>query len=295
VGQGEYRLTKDAILDATSAVGLTTSYAARCPAELVAMNLDYWYRHGERELKLLARGGDGLGFAKGSVVPFSNLGLMDAALGAIERRYGAGPVHVDYKLAHSLRLTRLRLIVPESQRAVREGDLWSAGIQIQNSLIGDEPTVLNGYLFRFWCTNGAISVAASSGNYSRRGGGEDVYEWARRAVDEILGGLESEFTSLEALTRIPVDGDVEAAIGELGLRLPRGFSRQIGEAFRRSSARTMYDLMNAITQAANAPEVGEQARQALMTVGGRLPRAVAERCPQCHRPMNGHGGPVGRH
>ncbi len=279
-----YRLTKDAMLAATAAVGLPDGYVAKCPADLLSLNLAYWFSHDHRQMKMLARQDVAMGFTRTSLTPYSNLRLLDAALAAVAGRYGEGTVYADYKLAHSLPSTHLRLIVPETMRSVREGDAWSAGVQVANSLVGEEPTVLTGYMLRYWCTNGAIMTAVTSGNYSRRGGSPDeVYEWARRSVDEILGGLEEEFSQLDELTRIPVEGDVRQAAADLGLRIPRGFERDVVAEFRRTGDFTLYGLMNAITAFANGADVPERTRQALMTAGGSLPRAASQRCPHCGR------------
>ena len=113
---------------------------------------------------------------------------------------------MDFKFQHDLRRTAARIIVPEIVHDVRDGDPWSAGLQFKQSVVGEKPLVLSGYLFRYWCTNGAITTHNESGNYNRRkfGEGEEVYEWARERVDEILGGFEHEFDVLDELARTEI-------------------------------------------------------------------------------------------
>jgi hypothetical protein len=286
----EYRMTKAAALQATSSIGLTQAYVKKTPANLIEPHLNYWFSNRDGESKLLVQDGTNvLSLIKGNLSPFSNLRLVDVALDGIEAVYGKEAresVLCDYKFAHDLTATRMRLVVPAEMRAVREGDNWMAGVQLKNSLTAASPTALNGYLFRFWCTNGSISSAAASGNWSRRHGqGDEVYEWARSAVDEILGGMEHEFEAIQALTTISIDGEVNHAIDDVfqQYRVPLQARQGIIDALVESNDLTMYGLMQAITQSANGADVPESIRERVMAVGGDLPHAATHRCDSCHR------------
>lgn len=295
VGGVTYQLTKDALLEATSLIGITKQYATRCPANLLEPHINYWFRQGPRagisagtqEMKLLAIGDRAYAFSKASIDPFSNLRLLDEVLAGIAERYGEGDVLVDYKFQHNLRHTAMRLIVPNEMRNPRENDPWSAGVQLHNSLAGEKPLSLEGYLFRWWCTNGAISTHAQSGKWNRRTGGQgdEVYEWARHAVDEILSGLDHEFEALDALANTPIEGDVNQALEDVfrTYRVPLAVRENIIQEMVNSDDLTMYGVMQAITQAANHDDLPESARNTLMEIGGDLPRANHERCPACRR------------
>lgn len=286
VGGTEYQLTKDAALTATSSIGLTRQYVGRTPSTLIEPHLNYWFANKDGEAKLLVQDTTVLAITKASVSPFSNLRLVEEAITGIEAKYGAGEVLVDYKMHHDLRMTAIRLVVPDHVRAVREDDNWSAGIQIRNSLVGESPLSLEGYLFRWWCTNGAISTHARSGSWNRRTGGqgEEAYAWAQNAVDEILGGLEHEFEALEQLAESPIE-DVAVALEDVftTYKVPLEAREAIITEMVNSDDLTMYGVMQAITQAANGPDVRESVRLMLMEVGGDLPRANAERCSKCRR------------
>lgn len=292
----EYVLTKDAILEATSLIGLTKQYVERTPGALIRPHLDYWYRNQNVERKLLAADTVGHAFTKASIQPFSNLRLLDGALAAISEQYGTDNVQVDYKFAHDLRKTHMRLIVAEQERrrtieSSREDDDWSLGIQIKNSLVGETPLAINGYLFAWWCTNGCTSTHASSGNYNRRsmGQGDEVYEWARNSIDEILGGLESEFDGVQALTNVPIEGEVNEVLASVfsEYRVPLAAREHIISEMVETDDLTAYGLMQAVTASANHSDMSADSRDALMQIGGALPHTMAAgRCSACNRFMS---------
>lgn len=303
IGRGhnaqQWQLTKDAVLEATSACGIHRSYAARCPADLIEVQLNYWFREGlaqrgsNRDFQLLIAAGIGAAITRASIVPFSNLRLLDEVLAGVEHKYGAGELLADYKFTHSLRRTHVRLIVPEQRRTIRgtgiDGDDWSVGIQLKNSIIGVEKTSVDGYLFRYWCTNGAIDTHLTSGVWSRRGGGSEaeVYEWARSAVDEILGGLEPALDRVQETVNIPIEGRANEVLRDVfdRYRTPVADRAKIIENMVEAENLTMYSIMAAITQVANDSEMDPTHVEALLRMGGDLPHAAHARCAECYRLM----------
>jgi hypothetical protein len=293
-------LTKEALLEFTSAVGLSKSYVQRAPAHLITPQLDWWFHggFGQRDFKALQVGaGDEArvtALTKATIQPFSNLTLLDKAQEAICQQYGDdAEIFADYKRQHNLRQTSFRLIVPGYQRVMTgpgttTDDTWSAGVQIRNSLIGLTQTQIDGYLFRWWCTNGAIDTKASSGTWNRKSGGQgdDVYEWAREAVDSILGGLEHSFDAVEALTQVPLDEDAAIVLRDLfeTYHVPLATrSRIIDNMVNAQGEISMYSMMQAVTEAANLSDLEPNHAEHLMRVGGDLPHVAHERCESCRR------------
>ncbi len=297
-GSRVFPLSKDAMLEATSVCGLTKSYAARCPGELLEPQLNYWFRtglgerRGVRDFQLLVAGGTGAAVTRASINPFSNLRLLDEALDGITRRFGANEILVDYKFVHSLRRTHLRLIIPERVRQMTgtgtADDAWSTGISIKNSLTGDERTSIEGYLFRWWCTNGALDTRNSTGAWTRRGNSnpEDVYEWARATVDEVLGGLEPALDGVQQLVDIPVEGEANDVLRDVftHYRVPVPERARIIESLVDSHGPlTMYSVMNAITEVANRTDMDPAHIDNLMRMGGELVHDAPARCGACRR------------
>lgn len=295
MGAQEFQLSKEALLEATSLCGLPKGYVGRTPAHLIEPHMNYWFREGHegKEFKILASGSNQVGsaFTKSTIVPFSNLRLLDQALEGIKEKYGDVEVLADYKFHHTLRGTHVRLIIPGASRLVTgsgvDDDQWSIGLQIKNSIIGESQTELSGYLFRWWCTNGAIDTRATSGVWSRRGGGQgdEVYEWARTAVDDVLGGLESSLDHVQAMTEIPLTGEANLVLQDVfeQYKVPTVERNRITDLMVDETNLTLYTLMQAITQTANNIEVDPGHVERLMRVGGDLVHVGNHRCGECRR------------
>ncbi len=297
IGGDELRLTKDVVIEAAAACGVRVSRALRLPADLLERLLNFWFRDGlahhakSTDFQLLVAGQYGAALTKASIIPFSNLKLLDQAVASIRARYGPDvEILADYKLTHTLRRTHVRLIVPEHQRVITgsgtDDDTWSVGVQLRNSLAGDDKTSIDGYLFRWTCTNGAIDTLNTSGVWSRRGTATaDVYDWARAAVDNILGGLEPALDAVQTTTDIPIEGEANDVLRDVfeSFRVPVADRTKIIEVLLNSSPLTMYTVMQAITQVANDSDLDPAHVENLMRIGGHVPHAAASRCDSCRR------------
>lgn len=284
----EKQLTKEAALQAGANFGLPAAYVKKVPASYIEGLLNYHYSGGigDNEYKLLSVGDNVAAFTRPTLVPFSNLQLLEHAVEGIRDRNGSDtPIFADYKISNSLQQTDVRLIVPAQERIMQDThmndvpdgsqDVWMAGLHLSNSLIGKKQTTLEAYLFRWWCTNGATTFLEDVGTWSRRADGqeEDVYLWARNSVDEILGGLESRFDQVQALAQLNVSGNTAEVLREIfsQYEVPVSQRDSIMARMLESETLTMYSIMNAITQTAN--EEGMEPRRAdrLMRIGGAIP------------------------
>lgn len=295
-----YQLTKTSLLEAGAQPGLPRGYQARLPSNLLVEQLNYWYRSGlgEREFKVLAqdRGEqDPLARAlcRGTITPFSNLKMLDIMTEAVEKKYGTGTeILFDYKAHHDLEATSFRAIVPDTERVitgtrVEGGDPWAVGLDFRNSLIGLKPTDFAGYLFRYWCTNGCTDTLLSSGKFSRRGAYDeaDAWAWAATSVDKVLGGLEASLDAVQALTEVPVTGDVASVLSDLfnQYSIPvRERNRIIAGMADLGGDLTMYDLQAEITRAANMEGLGAPDVARLLGLGGHVLYAATSRCSDDH-------------
>jgi hypothetical protein len=286
-----FQMTKDAALMAASKVGLTNAYVKKTPGELIQEHLNYWYSAGmgDTSYNALLVNGKVAAFIRPSLVSFSNIELLERVLDGIHRKYGNTEILADYKFENSLTQTNLRLILPEVTRAIRDAgmadvpegalDEWSAGVHLSNSLTGDSQTALETYLFRWWCTNGATQHAASSGNWTRRRNSDelDVYEWAQRTVDDVLGGFEPAFESVQALTRIELEDNLPKVLEEIftEYKFPAKIRSKVISNLAESDEDviSMYTVMQAITAEANNPDLPADKSDTLMRVGGNLPIA----------------------
>lgn len=287
----ERQMTKEAALQATSQVGLPQALVGRSPSSLIEPFLNHWWSGdmGGKAFKALSHGDQVSAFTKSTLTPFSNLDLLENIQQAVQARYGTGTrIFADYKAEHSLQSTNIRLILPDIQHAIQDsgmGDVptgghddWLGGIHFRNSLVGKGQTSIEPYLFRWWCTNGATTERRLNGAWSRQGNDgqnlESVYEWARQAVDEVLGGMEAEFESIQALTSLSIAGNVADVLTDVFERysLPVSQRESIRENLEAQNGRlTMYSVMQAITQAANDPDLAPDRADRLMRIGGAVP------------------------
>lgn len=299
IGSREFPLTKDALFQATSAVGLPQAYVKRTPANLIEPQLNYWYGDGHglgsKQLKMLVAGEAAAAVTKASINPFSTINILDEVLDGISARYGTGEVYADPKFHHNLTHTYLRLIIPsktyEIQNTGTENDIWSMGVNVHNSLTGVGQTSLDGYLFRWWCTNGAIDTTASSGTWSRRSNGQDadtVYEWARNVVGDVLGTLEGSFPAIQEMAHTPIEGDTQHVLQDIFSRYKMSVKARdavMANLRRSDDDLTMYALMQAITSVANLSDDPTE-QNSLMRIGGDMPTTVTELCDSCHRVLS---------
>jgi hypothetical protein len=304
-----YQLTKLGVLEALALCGVPRDFALRCPPHLIKDQLDWWFGSGkgfgDREFKALVQGepsADGNpgmipAFTRATITPFSNLHLFDSALDGIKAKFGSDTeVLVDYQMAHSLGLTHCRLVIPDATRVIEgtglDEDRWSIGVQFKNSLLAKRPTTFDGYVFRWVCTNGQTDNLVSTGAYNRRQGQDQasVDEWAKEAVDEVLGGLEHTLDGVQASTEIPVEGDVVLVLRDLFTQhgVPVREQQRVIQNMAETAGGpdghlSMYDVMNAFTLAANADGLLPAAVSKLMEVGGHVAHAAETRCPECRR------------
>lgn len=300
-----YQFTAEAAQQLGSKVGMPDQYQAKLPAKILNADLNYWLREGmgEADLKLLTAGlgedPDGnevplvQAVCRPSTAVFSNIKFLEVMVDGLRAKYGADTeILADYKFAHDLERTAIRLIVPGYQRAITgtsvADDIWSLGLDFHGSLVGLRPTTLAGYQFRWWCTNGATENLATSGTFGRRGSTEEAaMEWAKKAVDEILGGLEDTLDQTQGLVGQPVGGEVVPVLK--GLFREFGINRPERVAILETMADTggdlsVYDLLSAVTMAANAPELDDRHVTRLLDMGGHLvSHGSSGTCPTCHQ------------
>lgn len=299
----EIRLTRQAALEVGAFCRLPRKLQEDAPPDLVQTFINRMLAESlarSKEMKLLIRPADGAGIAltRNTIQPFSNLAFLDIMLDGIEDKYGQGEVLADYKFTHGLERTDLRLIVPGQQRAISgtrvADDSWSAGLQLRNSLAGTEQTALDGYLFRWRCTNGCTDTIAEVSALNRRQtpSPEEAYEWAQEAVNEILGGLEGSFAAVQSTAGVAVEPDQVAAVmrdlfAEHAIPA-RARERIITELADTGEDMTVYDVLSAVTVGANDVTVSPDTADQLLRLGGHIAHVTSnDRCGECRRILPG--------
>lgn len=303
----EYKLTKATVEEVGLSFGMPRAYTQDCPAELLVPHLNYWMREGlltlprkKKDYQFLISDGHAVAFSRQGIRPFSNLALLEQAVAGIGAHFDTDDILVDYKMAHSLRHTSVRLVLPGegfTMPGTGPADEWSYGLNIKSSLLGLSQTTLEGYLFRWVCTNGQIDAHTRSGVFTRRKDATDdeVNAWARQAVDEVFADLTRRSADqLAALTKITVEGNVSDTLRDIfeHYRIPIHHRSKIIKLIEEHDGEiTMYVIMNAITQIANDSDLEASAVDSLMRVGGDLPYTARDRCGTdnpCGRLLHSH-------
>jgi hypothetical protein len=272
-GAGEFSLTKDALLQATSLIGLTQNYVLKTPSNLVQPHLNYWYGDGmTKECKLLTQDLTAIAVTKANIYPFSNFKFLEILMAQLDDS------QVFDAVEHSPKLTTFRLFSPDVAT-------WNFGVQLVNSQVGYKPTQLRGFM----ATDdglGLISSHSTSGNWNRRTGGQgdEVYEWAEEAAQEIITNSGHELDVIEELSKTELNGDVAETFIDLfsTYAVPLESRSQILAEFANQQDMTMYGVMLAVSIVAkHTPKFALATK--LMEVAGDLPRANSARCEKCHR------------
>lgn len=292
----EFPLTKDAVLAASSLIGITREYMSKTPGGLMEPHMNYWYENGDKKLKLIYRpDGVGVSFCRSALSTFSMDRVIEQTLDKIYGKYGPNTeVLADQRLEAGIRNTSVRLLVPETERSVpskyasEEGnDPWSVGIALQSSLTGELPLSVSGFMLRYTCTNGATTEHSASARHRRRRGEEveEVYQWVGQEVDAILGSLEEEMRAVEELTRMPLEGEIGPTLQEMyrTFRVPVASRAAITEQLVESDDLSAYGVMQAVTQAGNDSSLSAAEVSRIWSVGGSIPHVLGGRCPNCHR------------
>lgn len=294
VGEKPYKMTKDAILKVTSMIGLTAAYVAKTPGPLIQQHLNFWATHSfDMDLKFIVKEDEALAVTKAGIEPFSNLTLYNETIANACEKFGIGheDVWVDFKSSHDLSLSLTRLIfdtsaaerVYSTKRA--DEDRWNFGIEIRNSLSGNAPLAIRGYLFSWECANGAVSQH-NAGHHNRKIMGQkpvEVYEWAQEAVDAVLAGMEHEFDVIGHLTHESLEQGSEKVLADIfrSYKVPKKLRAQIINNYVEAGDFTYFGVMQAITAAANDESMPRDHRTTLMEIGSDLAHNAKDRCPSC--------------
>lgn len=292
-------LTRQCFEELCSFVGLRPSSIADVPANLLVPLLNHWFDGGltatrkPTDFQFIVHHDLALAFTKQKIVPFSNLKLLDQARNAFQSAHGTAEIIGDFKIHHDLRHTVLRLFTGIDTRRIN-GDDWSVGIQIRNSLTGRTQTAVDRYLFRWTDHTGQIDTACTIPPFTRRTSAteDEAYAWARHAMDDALAGPGDALSAVEHLVHVDVPRDVSVLLRDIfeHYRIPLALRAPIIDIIVTldPTEMTMYDIMTAISATANTAGLDATSVSLLMRVAGDLPYTGENRCRACDRLTHAH-------
>lgn len=299
-----YLLTKSAALAVTHAVGLPDGYVAKTPGALIQSHLNYWASHApDVSFKFLTQTKDDVpvvrALARESLVPFSNVGLIQTIATRLAERLGCeiDDLMVDFKSHHDLARTITRLVVPTEIMAktfevTRKGeeaaDEWSPGVQIVNSLTGAVPTQVGGYQFD-WQDEAGVLPHHTVAQWNRKSMGQDydaLAEFMEIGTDDVFSSFDHEWDVLGGTVSEKIKPDnlsLVLADTFLTYNVPMKARTGVMESLLTNGDLSFYGLVNAVSEQANAPEMPTLTVSKIMGIAGALATDVSHRCDGCGR------------
>jgi len=280
-------LADDALDSVSGCIGLQRGYVKKCPANLLYPALNHWYNDGlSIPIRAVVSNGVLLKTTTDRVKshPVSNEALLVAVETAIKPENIAGY----HAVSSSLDFTTMAIVTNKTFQA-QEKDTLFGGIQIRNSILGKETVEVSPYVFRQWCTNGAIT-SESLGHFTRkrRDDGGNIGDWMSEIIGNASNSLDHEFERIRQLTKVSVKGHLAKVLS--GIRQDYGIPKKIMEDIRAEAdsenAQTMYDVWNAITKvASHSDSLTAMSATRLQGIAGHVSKQN-EVCQSCFRTVN---------
>lgn len=129
--------------------------------ELLARNVNDWLADDPRRFLTRTLDSNVRAFLSDSYRPLDNEDLLEAILPVLLHELGEnakGGIDLRFE---SMNVTPhnmlIKVVTPRIQAEIRKGDIVQAGALIRNSEVGEGSLELAPFLYRCWCSNGAIS------------------------------------------------------------------------------------------------------------------------------------------
>ena len=178
-------------------------------------------------------------------------------------------------------------IIGNKQEAVRRGDMVRAGAMVSFSPVNAVLPMVQSYVLRLVCTNGATSKTVLT-QFTGGGEGDDIWQWFRQSVQAAYQSIGDVVERYRGMIQERIPADHRAAMLEELLR-QAGIKGKEAEAVRAQAIqeppRNAYDMMNLITWASShvirSPERIQRALNAGATFTSESQHATM--CPLCRR------------
>jgi len=247
------------------------SYLVRCPQELQARNLNYWLRQEQKSRETLFCRFNSNRLRAVFTERYTAIDHMEVLSLMVD--YGFNP---ESECHYALDENLLVLKVPDFTRGFGFGDdRIVPGISISNSEVGILALSIEAYFYRLVCSNGLIaktSVASKFKHISRKGVDEFPY-----ILRQVVSESEQAQRRFEISTQSIIDDPV-ATITTFNRRfqLSKQESEIVMESWQADQGKTMFDIINAYTYAAQNNSLTVEESFQLERVGGLILSMVKE-------------------
>ena len=284
LGGRELRIIPTALQSVAKCCGLPGKFTASCPSDLLFPIFDYNFGEGMKKPSRAITRGDQLISMTADRVRTQVVGnerLLQLAEEKIGREHIVGYHQVYTDLKHST----MAIVTDQNFEPVREDTLFG-GIKIQNSIMGQDTIEVSPYVFRQWCSNGAITEK-SLGRYTRKKR-DNLDNWFHEIIEGASSELDKEFERIRHLPGISVKGHIAEVVNGIAhdKRVSQKITKKVLDEAIESKSETMYDIYNAFTKiASHNTDLSPLAANRLQHVAGIISKEH-EICETCHRILN---------
>jgi hypothetical protein len=269
-GRKTYAVPQAVAQHATRLAKIPVAYAEKCPADLLAINLNY-FMPSIGQMQMVTKGNDLVALT----TPDKPILRSDKVVRKIETS-----VHPTEYRHLNIKPELVEIYaVGERREAVKRGDLVRGGAYMAYSPLGLIDPVVKGYAEILRCVNGMIT-SESTVVFHYGGEDGDVYSWLGKNLKAAYNTLKPETNRLREMSNQQIN---PSEMIDHVLRGIRGEETRnlIRARVMDNPTRTMYDLHNHVTFVASHEVQDPGTRHHLMTAASGL--TEHRTCPVCHR------------
>jgi len=244
------------------------SYLDRCPAELQAQNLNYWLEQERKDRNTFFCRFNGERQVRAVFTDrYTAIDNREILSKMIELRFGPEQ-EVQYMLDDGMMVVK----VPEYGRSfeVALKDAIVPGISIGNSEIGFLSFCIECFFLRCICTNGMV-VPVSIGQSRFKHISRKAFEALPETIRQVAESSNRQQAQMVISVNTPVHNPIQTIEGfnkRFGLTLAEG--EMVKASFEQELGQTMWNVIQAYTGSARAPELTVEAAYRLERAGGQI-------------------------
>ena len=170
------------------------------------------------------------------------------------------------------------------------GDPFMGGAHIRVNALGLEAPLIEPYMVRLVCTNGAIHAEYISGRGDKGyGEGDEIWQWFRDGMTAAAGAITPIMNTYSNMLGHEIPEGEQRMLAVEGMirqtRLPRDMAQAVRDSAIANPPKTMYDLFNMLTEVSTHHTKGLENQVKYMRRAGEqaTPDQMALYCPTCHR------------
>jgi hypothetical protein len=291
-GNSEFMVTQDSYIKLSRLVGIPAPYATKTPPQLLFPHLSYWLGTGGVGVKAFVREDhkdkDGRTIVSGFAREEAFYYPISRVFAQVEK---VRPEFLVEGLDDvSWRNSTFGVVLPEHEffidlKKAEQGDYLYGGMKVHMSMLGEFPLKLSAFLLTLVCLNGAVSRDEVY-TYNRKFGFDGLDEWVLDGVKNAITALDVEVEKVKRLAEIFISAEaISPFIGHIFdmVGVNQKTRKAVLENIINRTPRTLYELMNAVTEVTHGIENRAEVYP-LQALGGFI-ASHADSCQTCHRPF----------